>query len=133
MKRGEDATPKSDRVKDAFGKSTGKGTGKQGDPKGNSDNGAVSGKPGIGGLVGYTLERWGRPHSKWTGSVTVKVRVDARGHVIQANAVSGRGEAWNHPEVRRYCEQESLWPKSAFSVPKNTTTEGVGTITWTFI
>ena len=131
VKRGEDATPKNDRVKDAFGKSSGKGSGKQGSPDGNSNQGALSGKPGIDGLVGYTLEYWGRPHSRWTGSVTVRVRVNARGKVIEAHAVSGKGEAWSHPEVRRSCEQESL--KSAFSVPKNTTTEGVGNITWTFI
>ena len=89
------------------------------------------GKPDIGGLVGYTLEHWGRPHSYWTGSVTVRVRVNARGKVIEAKVHSGKGEAWSHNEVRRSCEQESL--KSAFSVPKNTTQEGVGYITWTFI
>ena len=131
VQRGKDAAPKNDRVKDAFGKSSGKGSGKQGSTSGNSNQGAATGKPGIGGLVGYTLEYWGRPHSRWTGSVTVRVRVNARGKVIEARAVSGKGEAWSHTEVRRSCEQESL--KSAFSVPKNTTTEGVGNITWTFI
>ena len=131
VKRGEDATPKNDRVKDAFGKSSGSGTGKQGSTNGNSNTGALSGEPGIDGLEGYTLEYWGRPHSKWTGSVTVRVRVNARGKVIEAHADHGTGEAWSHTEVRRSCEQESL--KSAFSVPKNTTTEGVGYITWKFI
>ena len=131
VKRGNDAAPKNDRVKDAFGKSSGKGSGKQGSTSGNSNQGAVAGKPGIGGLDGYTLEYWGRPHSRWTGSVTVRVRVNTRGKVIDARATSGKGEAWSHPEVRRSCEQESL--KSAFSVPKSTTTEGIGYITWTFI
>lgn len=131
VKRGEDAAPKNDRVKDAFGKSKGSGSGKQGSSSGNSDKGAVTGKPGIGGLVGYTLEYWGRPHSRWTGSVTVRVRVDTRGKVVEARATSGKGEAWSHQEVRQSCVQESL--KSAFSVPKNTTTQGIGYITWTFI
>ena len=129
-KRGAETTTRN-RVADAFGKSAGKNTGKQGSPDGNADKGATTGRPGIGGLEGYTLEYWGRPHSKWTGSVTVRVRVNARGKVIEAHAVSGSGEAWSHQEVRRSCEEESL--KSAFSVPKKTTQEGVGTIKWTFI
>lgn len=130
VKRGTDAATNS-RVKNAFGKSGGTGTGKQGSPDGNASHGALGGKPGLGGLVGYTLEYWGRPHSKWEGKVNVRVRVNTRGKVIEAKAVSGSGEAWAHPEVRRSCEEESL--KSAFSVPKNTTTEGIGTITWRFI
>lgn len=130
VKRGNDAATDT-RVRDAFGKSSGNGSGKQGSTSGNSTQGAVTGKPGIGGLDGYTLEYWGRPHSKWTGSVTVRVRVNTRGKVVEARATSGKGEAWSHPEVRRSCEQESL--KSAFSVPKSTTTEGIGYITWTFI
>ena len=88
-------------------------------------------QPGISGLVGYTAEYWGRPHSKWTGKINVLVRVNPCGKVIEAHAVSGSGEAWSHPEVRRSCEQAAL--KSAFSVPKNRTTEGIGTITWRFI
>ena len=131
VKRGQQTSDADKRTASAFGKSSGSGSGKQGSPNGNSTQGALSGKPGIGGLVGYTLEYWGRPHSYWTGSVTVRVRVNARGKVIEAKVHSGKGEAWSHNEVRRSCEQESL--KSAFSVPKNTTQEGVGYITWTFI
>ncbi len=130
VKRGhEDAT--RNRVADAFGKSAGKASGKQGSPDGNADQGTTAGRPGIAGLEGYTLEYWGRPHSRWTGTVTVRVRVNARGKVIEARAISGTGEAWAHPEVRKSCEQESL--KSAFSVPKKTTQEGVGTIKWRFV
>lgn len=119
------------RVKNAFGSGGGSGTGKSGSPDGNSASGVRVGKPGLGGLVGYTIEFWGRPHSKWTGSVQVRVRVNTRGKVVEAHAVSGSGEAWSHPEVRRSCEEESL--KSQFSVPTNTRTEGIGTITWKFI
>jgi outer membrane biosynthesis protein TonB len=130
VKKGNDAAT-NNRVKNSFGKSQGSGSGKQGSPEGNSNTGALSGKPGIGGLVGYTLEYWGRPHSRYTGSVKVRVRVNARGQVIEATAISGSGEAWSHGEVRRSCESESL--KSAFSVPKNATTEAVGTIIWRFV
>lgn len=132
VKRGkETTTPKNDRVKDAFGKSTGTTTSKTGSPDGNASQGERSGQPGISGLVGYTAEYWGRPHSKWTGKINVQVRVNPRGKVIEAHAVSGSGEAWAHPEVRRSCEQAAR--ESAFSVPKNRTSEGIGTITWRFI
>jgi outer membrane biosynthesis protein TonB len=130
VKRGVDAATNS-RVKGAFGKSSGNGSGKQGSPNGNSDSGALNGRPGIGGLVGYTLEYWGRPHSQWEGTVVIRVRVNTRGKVVEARCVGGTGGAYAHPSVRRDCEQESM--KSAFSVPKNTTTEGIGTITWRFI
>ena len=132
VKRGAETTaPKKDRVKDAFGKSSGTTSSKSGSPDGNATQGERSGQPGISGLVGYTAEYWGRPHSKWTGKVNVRVRVNPRGKVIEANAVSGSGEAWAHPEVRRSCEQAAR--ESAFSVPKNRTSEGIGTITWKFI
>ena len=132
VKRGkETTTPKTDRVKDAFGKSTGTTNSKTGSPAGNANTGERSGQPGISGLVGYTAEYWGRPHSKWTGKVNVQVRVNPRGKVIEAHAVSGSGEAWAHPEVRRSCEQAAR--ESAFSVPKNRTSEGIGTITWRVI
>lgn len=81
--------------------------------------------------MGYTLEHWGRPHSQWTGTVVVKVRVNTHGRIIEAHCVGGTGGAYAHPSVRRYCEQETL--KSAFSVRTNTTTEGVGTVTWRFV
>lgn len=130
VKRGTDAAT-DNKVKNAFGKSSGSGQGKQGSPNGNNDSGALQGKPGIGGLDGYTLEHWGRPHSQWTGTVVVRVRVNTRGKIVEATCVGGSGGAYAHPSVRRYCEQETL--KSAFSVPKSTTTEGVGTVTWRFV
>ena len=40
------------------------------------------------------------------------------------------GEAWKHADVRANCERESL--KSRFSVPTNRTTNGTGTIIWSF-
>ncbi|MCQ2290563.1 MAG: hypothetical protein MJZ63_04735 [Muribaculaceae bacterium] len=118
------------RMKNAFGKGTGSGK-TQGTPDGGSSTGDVEGHGTIGsGLVGYTGSYWGRPHSRYEGSVTVKVTVNPRGNVISAKAVSGTGEAWKHQEVRAYCERESL--KSRFSVPTNRTTNGDGTITWRF-
>ena len=131
VKRGKETATQTDRVASAFGKSAGKGSGKQGSPDGNSDVGATVGKPGIGGLVGYTLEYWARPHSKWVGTVTVRVRVSNRGKVLEAHAINATGELASHAEVKRDCEEKAL--KSAFSVPKNTTTEGIGTITYRFI
>lgn len=129
--RKAEASAVASRTKNAFGKSGGTGSGKQGSPNGNASHGALNGTPGIGGLDGYTLASWGRPHSQWEGTVVVRVRVNARGQVIEARAISGSGNAWAHPEVRRNCEKESL--VSRFSVKKSRTTEGMGTITWRFV
>ena len=49
VKRGTDAATEN-KVKNAFGKASGSGSGKQGSPNGNSDSGALSGKPGTGVL-----------------------------------------------------------------------------------
>ena len=46
----------------------------------------------------------------------------------EAKATSATGDLASHPEVRRACEQAAL--KSQFSVPKNTMTEGIGTVTY---
>lgn len=121
----------NNKMKNAFS-AKGKTQGKtQGSPSGNSSDGTMQGHgvPG-GGLVGYTVAYWGRPHSPYTGSVVVQVHVNARGKVTRARAISGTGHAWASQAVRRDCEKESL--ASAFSVPKNRTTEGIGTITWRF-
>ena len=118
------------RVQNSFGSDQGKGA-TQGSPSGGSNVGDISGHGTIGsGLVGYTAEKWGRPHSRYEGSITVKVTVDARGNVIAAVAEKGTGEAWKHADVRANCERESL--KSRFSVPTNRTTYGYGTIIWRF-
>lgn len=120
----------SKRMKNAFGKGSGSGK-TQGSPDGGSNVGDISGHGTIGsGLVGYTGSYWGRPHSRYEGSITVRVTVNPRGNVISARAVSGTGEAWRHQDVRSYCERESL--KSRFAVPTNRTTNGEGTITWRF-
>ena len=120
----------NNRVKNAFGNSGGNGGGKQGSEGGNSNQGVLAGKPGISGLVGYTLDYWAKPvpNSKWSGRVTVRVTVDPRGKVTSAKATSATGDLASHPEVRRACEQAAL--KSSFSVPKNTMTEGIGTVTY---
>lgn len=118
------------RVKNAFGSGNGKGGGQQGSANGNSNQGVLAGKPGISGLVGYTLDYWAKPvpNSKWSGRVMVRVTVDPRGKVTSAKATSATGDLASHPEVRRACEQAAL--KSSFSVPKNTMTEGIGTVTY---
>ena len=120
----------SNRIKNAFGKSSGNGGGQQGSPNGNSNQGVLAGKPSIGGLVGYTLEHWAKPvpNSMWSGTVTVRVTVNPRGQVTKATATGATGALASHPEVRRACEQAAL--KSSFSVPKNTMTEGFGTVTY---
>ena len=120
----------NNRVKNAFGSGSGNGGGQQGSAGGNSNQGVLAGKPGISGLVGYTLDYWAKPvpNSKWSGRVTVRVTVSPRGQVSKASDISATGDLASHPEVRRSCEQAAL--KSRFSVPKNTMTEGIGTVTY---
>lgn len=91
---------------------------------------ALTGKPGVSGLAGYTLEYWAKPvpNSKWNGRVSVRVTVDPRGNITSAKAVGATGDLASHAEVRRACEQAAL--KSKFSVPEGTKTEGIGTITY---
>ncbi len=119
----------NNRVKNAFGNKNGNGGGKQGSPEGTTQ-GVLAGKPGIGGLVGYTLEHWEKPtpNSKWSGRVVVRVTVSPRGQVTKASVVSATGDLASHPEVREACVRAAL--KSQFSVPKNTMTEGIGTVTY---
>ena len=133
VKRGkETVAPKNDRVADAFGQSKNKGGGKQGVPDGSTEQGKSAGKPGIQGLDGYTLENWKPyPRSRWAGTVTVRVTVNPRGKVVAARATNATGELASHPEVRRDCEQKAM--NCQFSVPKTTTTEGIGYITYRFI
>lgn len=114
----------------SFGKSKSSGEGNTGAEVESEATNAMSGTPGVTGLVGYTLESWGRPRSSKTGTVVVRVRVNARGAVVQANAVRGTGNAWTDMTVRERCVEESK--KSRFSVPENKTTEGVGEIVWRF-
>ena len=120
----------SNRVKHAFGNGKGNGGGQQGTASGNSSQGVLAGKPGVTGLVGYTLDYWAKPvpNSKWSGRVQVRVTVNPRGKVTSARAVSATGDLASHPEVRRACEQAAL--KSSFSVPKNTMTDDIGTVTY---
>ncbi len=120
----------NNKVKNAFGNGKAGGGGQQGTPGGNSSQGVLAGKPGISGLVGYTLEHWARPNpnSKWSGTVSVRVTVNPRGKVISANTTRVTGDIASHPEMRRACEQAAL--NSSFSVPKNTMTEAIGTITY---
>lgn len=118
----------SNRVK--FGTSGSTGSGKAGSPNGNSSSGALTGKPGIGGLGGYTLESWSRPSSSLEGTITIQVKVNARGNVVSASYASGTGAAAGNQAARNSCIAAAR--QSSFSVPKNTTTDAVGTITYRF-
>ncbi len=117
------------KVKGAFSQSTqGKGSGKQGQPDGNGDTGAVSGRPSIGGLNGYTLEYFPTAPVPCSGRVVVQVHVNTRGNVTEAKVTGGSGEAYGDARTKNKCLE--LARKSRFRVPNNTTTEGIGTLTY---
>ena len=113
-----------------FGSTNGSGSGQTGSPNGNSDSGARSGKPGIGGLGGYTLDHWSRPTSSVEGTIIISVKVNARGNVTSASYAGGSGSAAANIAARNSCIAAAK--ASTFSVPKNTTTDAVGTITYRF-
>lgn len=89
-----------------------------------------TGIPKISGLVGYSLDSWAKPNpdSKWSGQVTVRVTVDPNGRVNKASVCSATGELASHSEVKKACEQAALG--TSFIVPNNTSTEGIGTLTY---
>ena len=113
-----------------FGSTNGSGSGQTGSPNGNSDSGARSGKPGIGGLGGYTLDHWSRPTSSVEGTIIISVKVNARGNVTSASYAGGSGSAAANIAARNSCIAAAK--ASTFSMPKNTTTDAVGTITYRF-
>ena len=80
------------------------------------------------GLVGYTVAHWGRPHSRYEGTVVVRVHVSARGQVTRAEIAGG---TISDAAARQSCLSESY--KCRFSVPLNRTIEGIGTIIWRFV
>ena len=126
------ASTVSSDMKNVFGSTSGKGSKSEGSPNGNSATGALQGHASLGdGLVGYTVERWGRPHSTSAGTITIRVTVNPRGKVIKASYAGGTGEARNNTKARQSCIEAAK--QSQFSVPLNRTTDGVGTITWRFI
>ncbi len=119
-------------MKNVFGSAQGKGSKTEGSPNGNASTGKLQGHASLGdGLVGYTVERWGRPHSTSAGTITIRVTVNPRGKVTKATYAGGTGEARNNTKARQSCIEAAL--QSQFSVPLNRTTDGVGTITWRFI
>ena len=106
-----------------------KNTNEQKNATSNATNNRVKNAFGNAGGNGG-LDYWAKPvpNSKWSGRVYVKVTVNPRGQVIKATATGATGDLASHTEVRRACEQAAL--NSRFSVPKNTMTEGIGTITY---
>ncbi len=118
----------SKRMKNAFGQGRDSRAGSSSASSSGGKGTARSGHASLGsGLVGYTGEYFGRPHSTVEGTVIVQVHVNARGYVTQARVVGG---TIANSAARKSCIIESK--KSRFSVPKNRTTEGIGTIVWRF-
>ncbi len=116
-------------MKNMFNRSEKGSNGKEGSPQGNSTIGATSGSPGY-SLAGRTAEGWGRPSSAHGGTITIRVKVNRKGHVVSATYLSGSGSAAAQPSVRQSCIQAAR--QSRFSVDDNAPAEQTGTITWTF-
>ncbi|MCM1503768.1 MAG: hypothetical protein NC127_01030 [Muribaculum sp.] len=119
----------SSNIKNRFNKSSKQAKGKTGSTTGNSDNGVLSGTPGY-SLKGRTPESWGYPSSTFDGTITIRVKVNRQGHVIDASYASGTGAAAAQQSVRLSCIAAAK--KSRFSVDLDAPAEQIGTITWTF-
>jgi len=115
----------NNRVKNAFGKNNGTGGGKQGSPSG-SANGSTVGRPGVGGLEGYTLEYFPTQKVPSAGTVVIRVTVSPTGAVSKANIAGG---SVSDSRTRNICL--SLAKKSRFRVPKGQNIERSGTLTYT--
>lgn len=114
-----------------FGKTgtQGSGQGKSGQPDGNSDTGAASGKPGF-NLNGRTIESWQTPPGAPLGTITVSVTVDRQGRVTNAVYASGTGAAAASTRARTACVSAARGSK--FSVDLNAPAAQKGTITYHF-
>ena len=114
------------KMKKAFGRTEGPGTGKQGNPDGTPGAEKKAGKPGIGGgLDGYTLAHFPTAPCPGPGTVVVRVTVSPTGAVTRATVVGG---SIANPRARSICE--NLARQSRFSVPKGQTIERTGTLTY---
>lgn len=118
-------TAANNRVKNAFGKNNGNGTGKAGVP-GGADSGGTAGQPGVGGLDGYTLEYFPRAKCPSAGTVKIRVTVSPTGSVKSASIVGG---TVTDARTRDICL--GLARQSRFRVPKGQSIERTGTLTYT--
>lgn len=116
----------SNRIKNAFGNKGGSGSGKQGSPNG-SENSSTVGRPGVGGLDGYTLAYFPTAKCPGPGTVVVRVTVSPTGHV--SNATVTGGSLRSNSRACGICL--NLARQSRFSVPKGQNIERSGTLTYT--
>lgn len=117
----------ADATQKAFG---GKGKGQSGQADGNSANGASSGTPGS-GVKGRTLDHWTKVSSTSTGTIVIRVKVDAQGRVTSATyqQQGSDGPVAASTTMRERCRQQSL--QCRFSVEEGAPTAS-GTIIWRF-
>lgn len=115
----------NNRVKNAFGSSGGTGAGKQGSPNGTPGASTV-GRPGVGGLEGYTLEYFPTSQCPGPGTVVVRVTVSPTGAVSKATVVGG--SLRSNQKACNICL--GLANKSRFRVPKGQNIERSGTLTY---
>ncbi len=114
------------KMKKAFGNSNGNGEGKQGNPNGTPGAEKAVGKPGVGGLDGYTLEHFPTAKCPGPGTVVVRVTVSPTGAVTKATVIGG---TMTNERARNICL--GLARQSRFRVPVGQTIERTGTLTYT--
>lgn len=116
------------KMKNAFGKNNGTGTGKQGDPNGTPGGKLTVGAPSFGGeLSGYTLEHFPTKPApgRGAGTVVLKVTVSPNGTITSAQVTGG---SCSDPANRALCRSLAL--SSKFRVPVGRTTSAIGFVTY---
>lgn len=126
-KREKEASERIRKSMNFNGKGSGKGS--AGSPNGNSNTGAVSGSPGH-DLAGRTIESFDSPASTLSGTVKIRVKVNAKGQVVAASYEGGSGPASANASVRRSCVNASR--RSRFSVRVDSDRDQSGVIVWRF-
>lgn len=129
--REAESKAREDAFKKGFGKSDTKVNSTSG---GNTKGNVAAGSPK--GQIGYTLE--GRTIAGWgkalvtapSGSITITIKVDRQGKVVEASYKSGTGIAAGRKDVRDDCVRRAM--TSHFSVLVDAPPTQTGTITYTF-
>lgn len=109
---------------------SGSGNGVSGNAEGDAVSGMIDGKAGH-DLAGRTILSWGANRSNKSGSIQVRVSVNAAGHVTEARYIGGTGPASGDASIRN--RTVAATRQTRFSpLPEGETKIQKGVITWNF-
>lgn len=110
-------------------KFNGSGSGKQGNPDGNSDHGSMTGTPGA-SLGNRKYLGGGECTSRVTGKIVVSIQVNREGKVTSAKIVSGTPPASSNASQRDLVLKKAR--QARFSPSQDAPVSQIGTLTYIF-